>query len=484
MRTTDALEARFLDLLEQYTYESLASCMEAVGSSETDSIDAILANTKDNIKKSIAEWLTESDDETTELEESVIANTCAPIDYVIDDIVDSIVQEAEKNDEESELDEASMVKHKISKIQSIIDKRKRETDPKLKASRKRTLMKIDARGGRVVNKKLSKAMKKSYKQGYGARWESEEFFDKVHAGIDSVLYESDCSDADEKKPVEGNDVEPEAGKKKLAKKLAKEAKIQKEAIKESAKMTLSASGVFGTLNESESSELVESFVEVLSENLDKATEAITESLLESTEQYVTDIVIPEISGKVDRYISEEVLPELEKNVSDYLEYVTEEIATDLKDSGKIIKSRDSQQLESFRDKLLKLIESDLQIIPEQQDAMVVLENKCETLTKFLKEGQVERIKLQNKLDELENQIWLEHNLPSGLSEATSEKLKDRLNVLEYDSHSDFILKATKVIKEALANTTIKRGSVVEEQGTTKQKSDTDIVSRTLSLLNK
>lgn len=478
---------RLVELIEGYVYDLIEQQLKE-DDFDIDSINKY-------VKNSIHEWLFEGEDE---LNEDVISDT-AVIEEMVDEIINELLEACKKesddcdsddekddcekddyekdDDSDDEMDEsASMVKHKISKIQSVLDKRKRETDPKYKMSRRRTLMKMAARGGRVVNKKLSKSLKKSFNQGYGKRWESKEDIFNIEDGISSI-FESDC-----KNDVEGDDVTPEKdNKKKLAKKMSEKAKEQKEAIEESMREVLKSVPSFGTLNEEESNTLSESFISLLSENVDKAVVSITESLLDEMEDYKNTVIIPSYNNKVNQYLSEEVIPSMEADVDDYLDYVVNEKLDEIMESGKIYKSRDSIQLESFRDKLLNLIEENLYIVPEQEDALIAMEKRCESLTESLKTANVEKIKSRNKAVQLENELWIEKNIPDDLSDAGEEKLRLQLEDIEYTTHDEFVKKANRIINESESNSNLKINEQHETVPSKKDETD-DIVTRTLNFM--
>ena len=179
MLDTNSTE-KFVSLFESFVYESIEAQLQE-NNADMDSI-------REYVKSSILEWLHENEDElnedvmsdaavieemtdmffaqlSDEINESECEDNCDDDDC--DD--DNCGKKDDDKEDDDDVDEATMVKHKISKIQSVLDKRKRETDPKFKMSRRRTLMKAAARGGRVINKKLSKSLKKSFRQGFGKR---------------------------------------------------------------------------------------------------------------------------------------------------------------------------------------------------------------------------------------------------------------------------------------------------------------------------
>lgn len=493
-----------VSLIENFVYDTIESYMNE----NNPNFDAM----REFTIKSINEWLSEDEDE---LNENVISDSVV-IEGIVNGIFDDILEDVneackkeetdckcksdddeddddEDDDEEGgeDMDEAAtMIKRKISKIQSILDKRKRATDPKYKMSRKRTLMKAAARGGRVINKKLSKSIKKSYRQGYGKRWENEDFSLNIDTAnileADKAACNKDCDNDN----VEGNNVAPKKDEKKnLAKKMAERAKVQKEAIEESMKDVLKTVPSFGTLNEDESALLSESFVKLLSENVDKAIQSVIEDILEDVEQYKTNVIVPEFNEKVNNYLKEEVIPSLERDANDYFDYVVNEKIEEIMESGAVYKSRDSIQLEQFRDKLLALIEETLYIVPEQEDALIAMERKCDSLTESLKEAHVERIKMRNRANMMENRLWIQNNMPFNISEATEEAIREKVEEFEYEDNDKFITECKKIFNEYLSKSKISSSNTINEEQ--KQKSDEysnetieDIVTRTLKLMKR
>lgn len=446
----DAVEAVFADLKE--------ACKEECDCGKKD---CPICNPKESCKK-------ESDDDDEDDEDK---------DDDKDDTKDKDDEDDEDDDDKDDVDEATLSKHHITKIQSVLDKRKRETDPKYKMSRRRTLMKIAARGGRVINKKLSKSVKKAYRQGFGKRWE-----DTMDVMEDKMKETCNKESDTEKDDVEGNDVKPKDSKVKATKKIKECVKVQKEAMEESVKEALKEIPAFGTLNESESASMTEAFTNLLSEHINKATDSITEAVLEEMDSFEKEHVIPELTQRANDYIVEEVIPSLEKDVNDYLDYVVNEKVAEIMESGKVYKSRDSMQLESFRDKLFDLIESELQIVPEQEDALIAMESKCDSLEKSLQEARIEKIKARNRSIQLENELWIEKNMPINISEATSEKIRDLLEAIESDTHEAFVAKASKVIEETTTVKTPINETKEESKKQEKVEEQDDIVSRTLKFM--
>lgn len=511
----EAKQNQFIDLIENYVYTLVSDHIKELNESEDyESFD--MDELKQYAKNSISEWFFEDEDM---LSEDVINDQ-----VVIDDIVDTIFEDIEeackkescdcgkpdcpicskkesckegddsdedpdkdddKDDDDDDVDEAALLtKHKITKIQSVLDARKRATDPAWKMSRRRTLMKQAARGGRVVNKKLSKAVKKSYRQGFGKRWEDDE--DSMLENIANSVAEA-CkkeSDSNEKDDIEGEPVNPSKNKKKLVKRLASTAKVQKEAMEESVREALSDIPAFGTLNESESVELTEKFASLLSEHVDRGIEFVTESLIEEMENFKNEVLIPEYTNKVEGYLSEEMIPHLERNVSDYLDELVESRIDEIMSTGKVVKSRESLQLEYFAEKLIEMIEEELQIYPEQEDAVIALESKCSRLEQSLQEAKVEKIKARNAALELENKLWIEQNMPSNLSEAGEDKLRNMLDEIIAESHTDFISKAERTISEFITPKKKELTQNVNESNNNAQRDPLDIVERTLQFMRR
>lgn len=502
MQLDENSREKLADMIEGYIYDFLEN---KLNEEETAHWNAL----KEEALQSINEWFFEGEDQ---LNEEVISDSLViedMVNTVFDDLMEACKSECDcgkpdcpicnpkesckkesddeddddkkdddekdsddEDDDKDDVDEAALTKHHITKIQSVLDARKRATDPKYKMSRRRTLMKQAARGGRVINKKLSKSVKKAYRQGFGKRWE-----EAMNGMEEACKKESDT----EKDDVEGNDVKPNDSKEKAVKKIKSTVKVQKEAMEESVREALKDIPAFGTLNEEESTSMTEAFMNLLSKHVDEATDTITEAILNEMETYQNEVIIPELTEKANSYMTEEVIPSLEADVNDYLDYVVNEKVEEIMESGKIYKSRESLQLESFRDKLLDLIESDLQIIPEQEDALIAMESKCDSLSKSLQEARVEKIKARNRAIQLENELWIEKNIPSDLSEATTEKVRDLLEAIEADTHDAFIAKAEKIIEEATAT----KAPIKEEVEAPKnQPEEEDIVSRTMKFMKR
>ena len=508
MRLNEDSRERFADLVEGYIYDFLEKALQ-------EETVPDMATLKQKALDSINEWFFEEEEDT--LNEEVLADSivledaveavfaeleeackeecdCGKEDCPICNPKESCKKESDDEDDDKDdsdedddkdkddVDEATLSKHHITKIQSVLDKRKRETDPKYKMSRRRTLMKIAARGGRVINKKLSKGVKKAYRQGFGKRWEDamDEMEDTLKS--EACTKKEACnkeSENPEKDDVEGNDVKP---KDKAVKKIKSAVKVQKEAMEESVKEALKDIPAFGTLNESESASMIEAFLNLLSKHIDTATDTITEAVLEEMDEYQKTEVIPELREKANEYMVEEVIPSIEKDINDYLNYVVNEKIDEIMESGKIYKSRESLQLESFRDKLIDLIESDLQIMPEQEDALIAMESKCDSLAKSLQEARVEKIKAKNRTLQLENELWVFKNMPSDLSEAASEKLHELLESIESNTHEEFVTKATKLIEESTTKKTITEEVKPEQKEQPKE--ENDIVARTLKFMQR
>jgi hypothetical protein len=380
-----------------------------------------------------------------------------------DDLDEDDDSDSEDEEDDDDLDEA-LTKHKISKTDSIIAKRKRATDPKYKLSRRRTLKKAEARGGRVVNKKLSKALKKSHKMGFGKRWESEQL-DTYLDRIDDVLKEATYDKED------------------LVKRLINQVKTHKQAIQESLNEAMQNTTAFGTLNEAESASLLESFTELLSENIDRAVSSITDSLLTEMENYKDDVIVPTYSQHINDYIEKELVPAVNEDVNRYLDYVINERIDEIMESGKILKSRKTTQLEAFTENLLDLIEHDLKFIPEQEDGYIDLENKYNLTSKALHEARVQRIKAEQKAQSLENELWAEQNMPSSLSEAAKEKVRENLKLLEAEDTEEYITEAKKIFNDSLHNPN-QYINIAESENKKKKTINESIVERTLQFMQK
>ena len=235
----------------------------------------------------------------------------------------------------------------------------------------------------------------------------------------------------------------------LSRKMSKVAKLRRESIEEQLTEAMKDMEVFGTLNESESATIKTLFTESVVKFLDESETKIVSALTEEFEGYVSSEIIPSIVDTFDTAYVPEIVESLNKNVEKYLQFVAEDIASALSDKNLVVKSEKSLQLEDFTSELLGMIKTKLQIIPEQEDAMIVLKSRVDQLKDQLDESIVEKVKLKNALDESKKEQFLLSGILSDLSEAKKEKFLEYVHdeLFEMD-YSDFTEKVKTELKAA------------------------------------
>lgn len=508
-----------IQLIEDYVYKSLDTELKSLTESVTESVQEdydyglSLDTLKRHIKEGLHKDLLEANPGVDEWSDEFLSD-CVVVDGIVDTLFEDIEEacdcddgdkddddkddkddkddadddkddkddkDDDKDDDKEPTDEAALTKHHITKIQSVIDARKRATDPQYKLSRKHTLMKQAARGGRIIDRKLSKALKKSYRAGFGKRWEGCDRA-TLRDGIKKAFDNEGCDNDG----LEGPNVNP---KEKTVKKIKEIAKIRKEAVAESVKEMLSEIPSFETLEEAETEKLTESFSNLLLDKINSSVDNVTDDILEELDNFINEEVIPDYTQKTESYIMDEVFPAMQADVSDYLDYVIEAKLDEIMESGKIYKSAKSIQLEDFTEKLLDLIKEDLQIYPEQEDAVISLEKKVSVLEQSLYDAKVQKVKAVHSMKDLQDELWMEKNIPNGLSEAAKETLQKSLNELSThtDTHELFEEQAKDIVDTYIKS----HGRIVEDtvqnvqsQPQPKQKPETDIVQRTLVFMTK
>lgn len=494
-------QTTLIQLIEDYVYKSLDTELKSLTESVTDSVQEdydyglSLDTLKRHIKEGLHKDLLEANPGVDEWSDEFLTD-CVVVDGIVDTLFEDIEEacdyddddkddddkdDDDKDDDKEPTDEAALTKHHITKIQSVIDARKRATDPQYKLSRKHTLMKQAARGGRIIDRKLSKALKKSYRAGFGKRWEGCDratLRDGIKKAFDNEGCDNEGCDG-----LEGPNVNP---KEKVAKKVKEIAKIRKEAVAESVKEMLSEIPSFETLEEAETEKLTESFSNLLLDKINSSVDNVTDDILEELDNFINEEVIPDYTKKTESYIMDEVFPAMQADVSDYLDYVIEAKLDEIMESGKIYKSAKSVQLEDFTEKLLDLIKEDLQIYPEQEDAVISLEKKVSVLEQSLYDAKVQKVKAVHSMKDLQDELWMEKNIPNDLSEAAKETLQKSLN--ELSTHTDTHELFEEQAKDIVGTYIKSHGRIVENvQSQPKQKPEkpeTDIVQRTLVFMSK
>lgn len=207
---------------------------------------------------------------------------------------------------------------------------------------------------------------------------------------------------------------------KLAKKVAM---FRNEAIQENLDKQFATTPLFESLNEAESNELKGIVHNAVSSILNQSYDKIAEDVTKDYETYMTEEVMPETCRLFEEY-KNEIIMNLNEEVENYLRYVAEEIVDSLENKNLIVKSQRSSDLEEFSESLLELIKDKLNIIPEQEDILIKNQNTIDELNYTIQESKVDRLKLKNKLEEANRQIYVLKNIPSELSESQKEMLQN------------------------------------------------------------
>lgn len=237
----------------------------------------------------------------------------------------------------------------------------------------------------------------------------------------------------------------------LSKKMAKVAALRREAIEESLDAQFSATPLFESLNEGESNELKGIVFNAVTSILENSYEKIAEDVTNEYETYMNEEAMPEMVRIFEEY-SQEIVKSLNENVESYLDYVAESIVEELEDKNLIVKSQKTEALESFSEDLLALIKDKLNILPEQEDVLLKNKETIKSLSEDIQEAKVEAIKLKNKLEESEREIYVLKNLPSSLSELQKENIQNYVNdvLSEAEDFSEFKNGFDRAVNEALS----------------------------------
>jgi hypothetical protein len=237
----------------------------------------------------------------------------------------------------------------------------------------------------------------------------------------------------------------------LSKKMSKVAALRREAIEESLDAQFSATPLFESLNEVESNELKGIVFNAVTSILENSYEKIAEDVTNEYETYMNEEAMPEMVRIFEEY-SQEIVKNLNENVESYLDYVAESIVEELEGKNLIVKSQKTEALESFSEDLLALIKDKLNILPEQEDVLLKNKETIKSLSEDVQEAKVEAIKLKNKLEESEREIYVLKNLPSSLSELQKENIQNYVNdvLSEAEDFSEFKNGFDRAVNEALS----------------------------------
>ena len=234
--------------------------------------------------------------------------------------------------------------------------------------------------------------------------------------------EEDESDEEDEDDEEDECNESYATTESLRKIVAGQAKLRMEAVKDTLDHQFMETTLFESMEEEQAKNMKAIVTEAVDSILEKACVAVVSDTTKLFESYVNKEIIPAI----DSYIQEEVVPsivaKLDENVDGYLKFVGEELSQEMIREGMVVQSPKSEMLESFAGELLDLIETKLQIVPEQEDAMVKAKETISSLTEELQEMKIEQTKMKKALVETKREAYVLSHMPEDLSEAQKETL--------------------------------------------------------------
>ncbi len=420
----------------------------------------------------------------------------------IEDALDSYADFIEENmDElEDEIDDDEIEEDHMTSVEKAARKRWSKTAAGKKSAlkAKKRQAKID-KGQIKVDKTRSRAAKKAAKTrrmpSEDCMNEDEEFEDYEELFQDFVEFmkSHDMDDEDDEEEIEEGHMSAKAkrlaakyrrsasGKKaiarhkkkasragykvdkKLSRIMKKAAKTRREAVEENALLSIEQSGSFGSLNESESNEIANIIVDGSLKFIEESEARIVEAITEDVDTYIESELIPSLVKQFENYQNEVVRESLNDQIDAYLNTVAEEIVEDLSRNGLLVKSSKSAQLEEFSEKLLGLIKSDLNIIPEQEDMVSRLEKEKGALRKSLDESAHEKAKMKRRVTDLSRDNFkLSHSGYAQLSENAKDKLEDFiLEELDGSTMREYEKGVSEFISESISGKSFKREPEVQ-----------------------
>ena len=254
--------------------------------------------------------------------------------------------------------------------------------------------------------------------------ENDESDEEDESDEDDEEDEEDESDEEDEDDEEDECNESYATTESLRKIVAGQAKLRMEAVKDTLDHQFMETTLFESMEEEQAKNMKAIVTEAVDSILEKACVAVVSDTTKLFESYVNKEIIPAI----DSYIQEEVVPsivaKLDENVDGYLKFVGEELSQEMIREGMVVQSPKSEMLESFAGELLDLIESKLQIVPEQEDAMVKAKETISSLTEELQEMKMNQTKMKKALIEAKREAYVLSHMPEELSEAQKETLSN------------------------------------------------------------
>lgn len=243
----------------------------------------------------------------------------------------------------------------------------------------------------------------------------------------------------------------------LSKKMSKVADLRREAVSESLDEAFNEITSFGSLNEAQSANIKNLCIESVISMLEISEQKILEDVSVAYDDYVNTELMPSIFDTLDNEYIPQLKEEYEDQIDAYLHMVAEEIAEELYDNKLIVKSKKTQTLESFSGKLLDLIKEELQIIPEQEDALDVAQNTVYALRESLEEEKINTLKFKSQLAEAKKEAYVANILAeSTFAATTKEKLSSYAEDVLSDcgTYAEFVNYFDEAVSEAKRNPSV------------------------------
>ena len=93
--------------------------------------------------------------------------------------------------------------------------------------------------------------------------------------------------------------------------------------------------------------------------------------------------------------------------------------------------------------------------------------------------------MRNRATDLENNLWIEKNMPKNISEAKEEKIRAELENIVSEDHDDYVKQAKRIIDECTSSSNTTETKINENVENKKEESkDNDIVKRTLEFMRR
>jgi hypothetical protein len=211
--------------------------------------------------------------------------------------------------------------------------------------------------------------------------------------------------------------------------------------------------MFGSLNEAETSELKAVAFNTISDLLKESCDSIVSSVSEAYEDYVNEQVLPFIAEKFDNEYVKHIVENLNEQVDEWLTEAAAELAEEMNSKKLFVKSPSAVQNEAFVGSLLGLIKESLNIMPEQEDIVESNAATIKALKEQITELNIDRVKLQDKLEESKRAEFVSKNMPADLPESYKEKLQEYVDIelCECETFEKFAEAFSTAVRDAEMN---------------------------------